>query len=233
MTDDVTAFLAQCLEMTTLVINLKQKATINIMIGNEIKFEFCNRSDLETNMKKKKPSPSQMQRNLQRKMQFEHRKKVGNIDKKVEPPKLETNSERNDLNADDELKHTNSENGTQTDRVETVTVGTDTENLEENYDKLEDILEADKNGIIKCKENESIIEMKMSHTFNNWDAIETHITGKLGLTLTGKPWIANNGRQFITIVFKTLSKEFEKWKIETFNWQESGLHAVTTSRIYR
>ena len=73
-------------------------------------------------------------------MPFEHRKDVENIDKKVEPPKLETNSERKDLSA---------ESGTQTDCVETVTVGTDTENLEDNYDKLEDILEAELSSVKK------------------------------------------------------------------------------------
>ena len=75
--------------------------------------------------------------------------------------------------------------------------------------------------------------MKTSHTFNNWEQIELHIRETLKLTLIGKPWIANNGRQFMTIGFRTFRRDFEQWKMETFNWQESGLQSVTSSRLYR
>ena len=84
-----------------------------------------------------------------------------------------------------------------------------------------------------CKESETIIEMKMSHNFKTWDAIEAHISGTLGLSLRGKPWIANNGRQYITIGFRTSRNDFEQWKINTFNWQDSGIQAVSTSRLNR
>ena len=71
-------------------------------------------------------------------------------DKKCLPSKLESKSDRKDLSESYEVKPANLEMGTQTDDVETETLGTATE----NYDKIEDILEVDKNGIIKCKENE-------------------------------------------------------------------------------
>ena len=84
-------------------------------------------------------------------MQFEQRKEVENTDKKVLPSKLQSNSDRKESESN-EVKPANLEMGTQTDNVETATLETDVANLEENYDKIEDKLEVDKNGIIKCKE---------------------------------------------------------------------------------
>ena len=119
---------------------------------------------------------------------------------------------------------------TQTDHTETETIGT---NTGEDFDKLEDKLEIDSNGKINVKENEAIIEMKTSHTFNNWEQIDLHIQIKIELTLIWKPWIAKNGRQFMTFGFRTFRRNYEHWKIETFNWQESGLQSVASSSLYR
>ena len=75
--------------------------------------------------------------------------------------------------------------------------------------------------------------MKINHNVKDWNEIESHITDNLKLPLIGKPWISNNGRIFMTIGFRTRKKEFEDWKLRTFNWQESGVTAVTFSRLYR
>ena len=128
------------------------------------------------------------------------------------------------------MDKTTSDAETQTENVLTKSVGTCTD---DEFERLEVKLELDSNGKINGKENEVILEMKMSHDFNNWEAIEKHVEEKLGMNLIGKPWIANNGRQFITVGFKTLRRNFEEWKIKTFNWQDSGIQAVTSSRLYR
>ena len=75
--------------------------------------------------------------------------------------------------------------------------------------------------------------MKLSHGIKNWDEIESIISDNLKLTLFGRPWMANNGRQFMTIGFRTKVQDFEDWKIRTFNWQDSGIRAVSLSRLYR
>ena len=113
--------------------------------------------------------------------------------------------------------------------VESIGVNTD----EKVIESLENILEIDKNGQIHPKKNEVIVEMKLNHSIKNWQEIETNISDNLQLSLIGKPWIANNGRLFMTVGFRTKIEDFEKWKIRTFNWQDSGIGAVSFSRLYR
>ena len=104
---------------------------------------------------------------------------------------------------------------------------------EKVIESLENILEIDKNGQIHPKKNEVIVEMKLNHSIKNWQEIETNISDNLQLSLIGKPWIANNGRLFMTVGFRTKIEDFEKWKIRTLNWQDSGIGAVSFSRLYR
>ena len=75
--------------------------------------------------------------------------------------------------------------------------------------------------------------MKLNHNIKNWQEIEANISENLKLTLIGKPWISNNGRLFMTVGFRTKMQDFENWKIRTFNWQDSGIGAVSFSRLYR
>ena len=233
---DVKAVLAQYLEITALVIKMEQRATINISIGNNIKFEFCNKDGTMASTKRK-VSPSQMKRNQERKLNYDRKKMLEtadlneneiNDDVLVDAKDL-VKIEPGDQNEND-LDKTTSDAETQTENVLTKSVGTCTD---DEFERLEVKLELDSNGKINGKENEVILEMKMSHDFNNWEAIEKHVEEKLGMNLIGKPWIANNGRQFITVGFKTLRRNFEEWKIKTFNWQDSGIQAVTSSRLYR
>ena len=65
------ALLVQCLDIIKQLISSKQKATIDIKIGSDFSFEFCNKdetSPLET----RKQSPSQRRRNYERKKIFEN-----------------------------------------------------------------------------------------------------------------------------------------------------------------
>ena len=48
-----------------------------------------------------------------------------------------------------------------------------------------------------------------------------------------KPWIASTGNLFKTICLRTGKENFENWKLNTFNWQESGVRTVTFSRLCR
>ena len=81
------------------------------------------------------------------------------------------------------------------------------------------------------QKNEVILEMQINHRVKNWSEIESHITEKLNLTLIGRPWISNKERHYMSIEFRTEQTEHEKWKLETFNWQHSGIRAVTSSRM--
>ena len=83
------------------------------------------------------------------------------------------------------------------------------------------------------RRNEALVEMKYSHSAKSWDEIELFITKNLQLSLAGKPWIANNGRQYMTVGFRTSREDFENWKCRTLNWQESGIRGVTSSQVYR
>ena len=104
---------------------------------------------------------------------------------------------------------------------------------EKEIESLENTLDVDKNGQIHPKNNEVIVEMKLNHNIKNWQEIEAHISENIQLTLIGKPWISNNGRLFMTVGFRTEMQNFENWKIRTFNRQDSGIGAVSFSRLYR
>jgi len=66
----------------------------------------------------------------------------------------------------------------------------------------------------------------------DWGQIEDFIIEEMKFTLIGKPWISNNGNHYMTIGFRTKRRDYEKWKTETFNWQDSNIRAVTYSRLY-
>ena len=97
----------------------------------------------------------------------------------------------------------------QTTIIPLETVGTNTDEAE--IETLENILEVDKNGHIHPRLSESLVEMKVNHNAKDWKQIETHIKENLKL-----PLIENGD-----------------WKLRTFNWQDSGITSVSSSRLYR
>jgi hypothetical protein len=226
--------LSQCVEMTHQLIKTKQRATIDIRIGSDFKYQFCNQED-EGFEQKKKLSPSQRKRNFLRKSEFEHLKQV---EKTSDAIKVEANSlEAKVFTIDSEAQTDPAEAiikkdmEAQTDPVLLESIGVNTD--EHEIDSLENILDVDKNGQIHPKNNEILVEMKLNHGIKNWQEIESTISENLQLPLIGKPWISNNGRHFMTVGFRTKIQDFENWKIRTFNWQESGIGAVSSSRLYR
>ena len=203
--------LSQCLEITKQLITLNQKAAINIRIGSDFVFSFNNQ---ETSERKK--SPSQIKRNLERNEIFQNTKKV----------KLER--DENTLEKKIETKDSES----QTDILTTTGTDTDMKNEQDsNNDKL-DILK-DQSREIRPKKNETILEMRIGHDDLDETKVETYITKSLKFSLIGKPWIANNGRHFVTVGFKTNTSDYEKWKANTVNYQDSGLRAVMFSQLHQ
>ena len=178
---DAKVILAQCLDMTTLVIKTKQKAIINIRIGSDFNFEFNN---MEQNVfqPKKRQSPSQAKRNFERKVKFEQQREIDNfnvnsIENHVEAKTDEIKSSIDGFKEEIIVKVDNAES--QTEHFETREMGTNTSR--EVFDTLEDVLEVDKNGRINVLESEVIIEMKANHSFKNWEQIELHIKENLNL----------------------------------------------------
>ena len=82
-----------------------------------------------------------------------------------------------------------------TENINTIEVGINTEEVE--LEKLEDVLNVDANGTINPCKGEVLAKVIMSHE------VEHHIINKLKLTLRGRLWIANNGRMYKTIGFRT------------------------------
>ena len=203
--------LSQCLEITKQLITLNQKAAINIRIGSDFVFSFNNQ---ETSERKK--SPSQIKRNLERNEIFQNTKKE----------KLER--DENTLEKKIETKDSES----QTDILTTTGTDTDMKNEQDsNNDKLE--IRKDQSREIGPKKNETNIEMRIGHDDLDETKVETYITKSLKFSLIGKPWIANNGRHFVTVGFKTNTSDYEKWKANTVNYQDSGLRAVMFSQLYQ
>ena len=122
-------------------------------------------------------------------------------------------------------------NETQTDHHFTDNAASNTDIVE--IQSLEDELKVDEKGVISCNEGESLIEMCISHDVKSWEEIAIMIKEKLNMRLIGRPWLANNGRLYKTVGFRTLRKDLENWKIATFNWQDSGVRAVASSKLYR
>ena len=199
------------MEITKQLITLNQKAAINIRIGSDFVFSFNNQ---ETSERKK--SPNQIKRNLERNEIFQNTKKE----------KLER--DENTLEKKIETKDSES----QTDILTTTGIDTDMKNEQDsNNDKLE--IRKDQSREIRPKKNETILEMRIGHDDLDETKVETYITKSLKFSLIGKPWIANNGRHFVTVGFKTKTSDYEKWKANTVNYQDSGLRAVMFSQLFQ
>ena len=205
--------LAQCLDVTKQLITLNQKAVINIRIGSEFIFSFNNQEISE-----KKKSPSQIKRNLERNETFKNMKKeTSEINAKTLEKKTETKDSES-----------------QTNSLSTATTGTNTDikNYDNsNSDKLDK--RKDQNKEIRPKENETIVEMRIGHDDLDEKKVERYLEKSLKFSLIGKPWIANNGKHFATVGFRTNTSDYEKWRANTVNYQESGLRAVSFSQLYQ
>ena len=107
----------------------------------------------------------------------------------------------------------------QTENINTIEVGINTEEVE--LEKLEDVSNVDANGTVNPYKGEVLAEVIMSNE------VEHHIINKLKLTLRWRLWIANNGRMYKTIGFRTSAEDYEKWRLYTFSWQDSGVRKVS------
>ena len=133
-----------------------------------------------------------------------------------------------------EKKAETKDSESQTDSLSTATTGTTTDmkNYDNsNSDKLDK--QKDQNREIRPKENETIVEMRIGHDDLDEKKVENYISKSLKFSLIGKPWIANNGRHFVTVGFRTNTSDYEKWRANTANYQDSGLRAVTFSQVYQ
>ena len=111
--------------------------------------------------------------------------------------------------------------------------------IETNIDKEDfndisrDKLDISNNKILP-KENDTILEMGLNHEDLDETKVEKYISKQLKLSLIGKPWIANNGRHYVSIGFKTKTSDFETLKRNTVNWHDSGrIRSVAFSRRHQ
>ena len=100
-------------------------------------------------------------------------------------------------------------------------------------EKLENALRIDGNGVISPGKGEVLVELSISHDLKTWEDILQVIETKLKMIVSGKPWLANSGRLYKTIGFRTPETDYEQWRAQTFNWQDSGVRKVSSSRLYR
>ena len=94
-------------------------------------------------------------------------------------------------------------------------------------------MDIDANGEMRPKYNEAMVEMGISHDVKSWDDLVSIVKNKFAMNVIGQPWIANSGRHFKTVGFRTARTDFEAWRRATFNWQDSGIREVKSSRLYR
>ena len=216
------------MEITKQLISLDQKAAINIKIGNEFVFSFSNQETLS----ERKKSPSQIKRNLERKATFENMKKEN-----IRTEKTETNALAATAMPTLDKKVKTRDTETEIDALNDKEDFNDKTNDKINdkiNDQINDKSNFSDNKEIRPKENETILEMGLNHEDLDESKVETYITKRLKLSLIGTPWIANNGRQYVTVGFKTKTSDFETLKTNTVNWHDSGrIRAVTFSRRHQ
>ena len=103
-----------------------------------------------------------------------------------------------------EKKAETKDSESQTNSLSTATTGTNTDT--KNYDNSNSVKldkQKDQNKEIRPKEIETIVEMRIGHDDLDEKKVETYITKRLMFSLIGKPWIANSGRHFVTVGFRT------------------------------
>ena len=218
--------LSQCLDIAKQLVSLNQKASINIRLGSDFVFSFNNQEIIS----EKKKSPSQMKRNFERNETFKNMKK-----ETFETKNLEEKSEKKDSETQTEILVTST--GTNTDTKHDNDCNDDKEDFDENKEirqkEKEDKEDVNESKEIRPKEKETILEMRINHEDLDKQKVATFISKHLKFSLIGEPWIANNGRHFATVGFKTWTSDYEKWKENSVNWRDSGIRAVYFSRLYQ
>ena len=218
--------LSQCLDITKQLVSLNQKASINIRLGSDFVFSFNNQEIIND----RKKSPSQIKRNFERNETFKNMKK-----ETFETKNLEEKSEKKDSETQTEILVTST--GTNTDTKHDNDCSDDKEDFHENKEILqkekEDKEDVNETKEIRPKEKETILEMRINHEDLDKQKVATFISKHLKFSLIGEPWIANNGRHFATVGFKTWTSDYEKWKENSVNWRDSGIRAVYFSRLYQ
>ena len=218
--------LSQCLDITKQLVSLNQKASINIRLGSDFVFSFNNQEIIND----RKKSPSQIKRNFERNETFKNTKK-----ETFETKNLEEKSEKKDSETQTEILVTST--GTNTDTKHDNDCNDDKEDFDENKEirqkEKEDKEDVNESKEIRPKEKETILEMRINHEDLDKQKVATFISKHLKFSLIGEPWIANNGRHFATVGFKTWTSDYEKWKENSVNWRDSGIRAVYFSRLYQ
>ena len=171
-----------------------------------------------------------MKRNFERNETFKNMKK-----ETFETKNLEEISEKRESETQTEILVTST--GTNTDTKLDNDCSDDKEDFNENKEirqkEKEDKEDVNENKEIRPKEKETILEMRINHEDLDKQKVATFISKHLKFSLIGEPWIANNGRHFATVGFKTWTSDYEKWKVNSVNWQDSGIRAVYFSRLYQ
>ena len=218
--------LSQCLDIAKQLVSLNQKASINIRLGSDFVFSFNNQEIIND----RKKSPSQIKRNFERNETFKNMKK-----ETFETKNLEEKSEKKDSETQTEILVTST--GTNTDTKHDNDCNDDKEDFDENKEirqkEKEDKEDVNESKEIRPKEKETILEMRINHEDLDKQKVATFISKRLKFSLIGEPWIANNGRHFATVGFKTWTSDYEKWKENSVNWRDSGIRAVYFSRLYQ
>ena len=243
-----TRLLSMCISMTMELTKMQGNVKINIDVGPRFHFDFSNMGD-ESFTGTKRISPSKLKRNETRRLLYAQRKfgveefnldgctfnhNVTSADKESQCDELKETSEsvmQTETIYDSIKMDSLTDKDTQTDYEKTFDIGVNTELG--YFDKLENTLRVNSDGEIRAEIGEAVIEMQISHEFKNWDEIQKYVKSSLKMRLCGRPWLANNGRLYKTVEFRTLKEDYENWKIETFNWQSAGIREVSSSRLLK
>ena len=218
---------------------------VDINVG-DFNFSFNNK---KTNHHK---SPSQLKRNFERQKAFEKKfertESIGEAKKYHEDEvKSEAVEEIIEQKADpvkelekyreDHVKTETFEEKIKVNHQETQTFcnSEDVETQTEDHHELnlvKEELKISKNGDITVDETETIIELKFSHSMDNWSQVNHHIEETLKMKMKTRAWLANSGPHFKIIAFVMDKRDYELWKIETLNWENIS-KSTRVSRLYR
>ena len=223
----------------------KQEVIVDINVG-DFNFSFNNK---KINHHK---SPSQLKRNFERQKAYEKKfERTESIEEAEKYHKDEVKSEAveeiNEQKADpveesekyseDNAKTETFEEKIKVNHQETQTFcnSEDVETQSEDHHELnlvKEELKISKNGDITVDETETIIELKFSHSMDNWSQVNHHIKEVLKMKMKARAWLANSGPHFKIIAFVMDKTDYELWKIETLNWENIS-KSTRASRLYR
>ena len=225
-----TEALATCVNLVMDLARMEQKISISIKIGQDFHFDFCNQE--KEVLFQKRITPSRFRRNENRKIIYDQHKALKEAFKHEScDPSLASDSRASvDKETQCKFEHT-VDISSQTSVVSVLDACVNTD--KELFETVNDMVGVNSNGEIHPKDGEVLIEMAVSHEFKSWDEIKNHVRSNLKMKILGVPWLANSGRQFKTVGFRTWIQDFETWKRDTFNWQASGIRGVTTSRVFK